>query len=64
MGIEIDRERFDDADYTRFTERLEQCLAALESGVRGLAFASGLAAEDCLIRTVCSPGDHVLACSS
>ena len=25
-----------------------------------LAFASGLAAEDCLIRTVCSPGDHVL----
>jgi cystathionine gamma-synthase len=39
---------------------LEQCLAALEGGTRGLAFASGLAAEDCLIRTVCSPGDHVL----
>jgi cystathionine gamma-synthase len=49
---------------------LEQCLAALESGSRGgsggsaepaaLAFASGMAAEDCLLRTVCAPGDHVL----
>src|SRR5256886_16214032 len=27
---------------------------------RALAFASGMAAEDCLLRTVCSPGDHVL----
>src|SRR5580700_10186615 len=39
---------------------LEQCLAALEGSSRALAFASGLAAEDCLIRTACSPGDHVL----
>src|ERR1700716_2759873 len=39
---------------------LEQCLAALEGGRRGLAFASGLAAEDTLLRTVCEPGDHVL----
>jgi len=39
---------------------LEQCLTALESGTRGLAFASGMAAEDCVLRTVCSPGDHVL----
>lgn len=39
---------------------LEQCLAALEGGVRGLAFASGLAAEDVLLRTVCQPGDHVV----
>jgi cystathionine gamma-synthase len=39
---------------------LEECLAALEQGSRGLAFASGLAAEDCLLRTVCAPGDHVL----
>ncbi|MGH3328490.1 MAG: PLP-dependent transferase, partial [Streptomycetales bacterium] len=31
---------------------LEQCLAALEGGRRGLAFASGMAAEDCLLRTV------------
>jgi len=28
--------------------------------VRGLAFASGLAAEDCLLRTVLQPGDHVV----
>jgi cystathionine gamma-synthase len=39
---------------------LEEALAALEGGVRGLAFASGLAAEDTLLRTVCRPGDHVI----
>ena len=39
---------------------LESCLAAIEHGSRGLAFASGLAAEDCLLRTACSPGDHVV----
>jgi cystathionine gamma-synthase len=39
---------------------LETCLAALEGGERGLAFASGLAAEDCVLRTLCQPGDHVV----
>ncbi|HEY3870218.1 MAG TPA: cystathionine gamma-synthase [Actinocrinis sp.] len=39
---------------------LEECLAALEGGARGLAFASGLAAEDCLLRAVCVPGSHVI----
>ncbi|GAA2057777.1 cystathionine gamma-synthase [Catenulispora yoronensis] len=39
---------------------LEDCLAAIEGGRTGLAFASGLAAEDCLLRTVCIPGDHVV----
>ncbi|MGY1437679.1 cystathionine gamma-synthase [Streptomyces reniochalinae] len=39
---------------------LEENLAALEGGRRGLAFASGLAAEDCLLRTVLTPGDHVV----
>src|ERR671933_771231 len=39
---------------------LEECLAALEAGVRGLAFASGLAAEDTLLRALCRPGDHVV----
>ncbi|WP_055480557.1 cystathionine gamma-synthase [Sphaerimonospora mesophila] len=39
---------------------LEEAIAAVEGGVRGLAFASGLAAEDTLLRTVCRPGDHVL----
>src|SRR6476469_74947 len=38
---------------------LETCLAALEGGRTGLAFASGLAAEDCLLRTVARPGAHV-----
>jgi cystathionine gamma-synthase len=39
---------------------LETCLAALENGARAFAFASGMAAEDCLIRTLCRPGDRVL----
>ena len=39
---------------------LEECLAAIEAGRRGLAFASGLAAEDTLLRTVCRPGDHAV----
>jgi len=39
---------------------LEQNLAALDGGCRGLAFASGLAAEDCLLRTVTKPGDHIV----
>jgi cystathionine gamma-synthase len=39
---------------------LEQCLCALETGHRGLAFASGMAAEDMLVRVTCSPGDHVV----
>ncbi len=43
---------------------LQECLAALEApGIdtaRGLAFASGLAAEDTLIRAVLKPGDHVV----
>ena len=39
---------------------LEECLAALENGAAAFAFASGMAAEDCLLRTLCRPGDHVL----
>jgi cystathionine gamma-synthase len=39
---------------------LETCLAAIEDGAAALAFASGMAAEDCLIRTLCRPGDQVL----
>ncbi|ANJ25924.1 cystathionine gamma-synthase [Agromyces aureus] len=39
---------------------LETQLAALERGIRGLSFASGLAAEDALLRTVLAPGDHVV----
>ncbi|MBI4368686.1 MAG: aminotransferase class I/II-fold pyridoxal phosphate-dependent enzyme [Elusimicrobia bacterium] len=40
-------------------ERLERALAALEGARHGLAFASGLAAEDAILRLL-KPGDHVL----
>lgn len=39
---------------------LEACLAALEDAQFGLAFASGLAATDTVLRLL-APGDHVLA---
>ena len=43
---------------------LEECLAALEApgieSARGLAFASGLAAEDTIIRTLARPGSHAV----
>src|SRR5918994_1388432 len=54
LGYEYSRS----ANPTR--DALQECLAAIEGGRRGLAFASGLAAEDTLLRTVCRPGDHVV----
>ncbi len=39
---------------------LEANIAALEEGERGFAFASGLAAEDTLVRALCRPGEHVV----
>jgi cystathionine gamma-synthase len=39
---------------------LEGAIAALEEGERGFAFASGLAAEDTVIRSICRPGDHAV----
>jgi cystathionine gamma-synthase len=39
---------------------LQEALAALEQGTSAMAFASGLAAEDTLLRTVCEPGSHVV----
>ena len=39
---------------------LEACLAALEAGERGLAFASGLAATTAVLSTL-KPGDEVAA---
>jgi len=43
---------------------LEECLAALESPAgapaAAFAFASGLAAEDTLLRSVLAPGDHLV----
>jgi cystathionine gamma-synthase len=40
-------------------EALETCVASLENARHGLAFASGLAAEDAILRTL-DPGDHVI----
>jgi cystathionine gamma-synthase len=39
---------------------LEGNLAALEEGERAFAFASGLAAEDTVLRSLTSPGDHLV----
>jgi cystathionine beta-lyase/cystathionine gamma-synthase len=51
-------------DYSRTANptrsALEGTLAALEGGARGLAFASGMAAIDAVLRLL-QPGDHVLA---
>ena len=38
---------------------LEECLASLEGAPHGIAFASGLAATDAVLRTL-RPGDHVV----
>lgn len=39
---------------------LETQVAALERGAHGIAFSSGLAAEDALLRAVLTPGDRVV----
>lgn len=39
---------------------LEECVAAIEGGTHGFAFASGLAASTTLIHTL-RPGDHILS---
>lgn len=39
---------------------LEACLATLEGGQSGLAFSSGMAATDTVLRLL-APGDHILA---
>ncbi len=40
---------------------LEACIAALENGKYGLAFASGMAAEHAIL-SLLSSGDHIVAC--
>jgi cystathionine gamma-synthase len=51
-------------EYSRTTnptrDALQECLAALEGGRAAFTFASGLAAEDTLLRTVCQPGHHIV----
>lgn len=41
-------------------DSLQTLLAALEGGARAFSFASGLAAEDTLLRALLGPGDHVV----
>ena len=53
-----------DYEYSRASnptrQALEDALASIENGVRGLAFASGLAATDCLLRLF-KAGDEIIA---
>lgn len=50
-------------DYSRggnpTRKALEDCIAALENGKYGLAFSSGMAATDCIMRLL-KPGDEVI----
>lgn len=41
-------------------DALQEQLAAIEGGARAFSFASGLAAEDALLRALTSPGDTIL----
>ena len=42
-------------------QALEDSLASIENGARGLAFGSGLAATDCILKLL-NPGDEIIAC--
>ena len=54
--------------YTRLmnptTDVLEKRLAALEGGVAGLAFSSGMAAETAAILNICRAGQHFVSAST
>jgi cystathionine gamma-synthase len=41
-------------------DSLQELLASLEGGSHAFSFASGLAAEDTLLRAVLKPGDHIV----
>ena len=41
-------------------DALEECVASLEGAKHAFAFASGMAAEDTLLRALLSAGDHVI----
>lgn len=60
----VGQTREGDYEYSRTANptrtALEQALAALEGGRHALAFASGMAASDAVLRTSLRPGDHLL----
>ncbi|MGV8886414.1 MAG: cystathionine gamma-synthase [Microbacteriaceae bacterium] len=41
-------------------DALQELLASLEGGLKAFSFASGLAAEDALLRSLLTPGDHIV----
>ncbi|MDO7880957.1 cystathionine gamma-synthase [Antiquaquibacter soli] len=41
-------------------DSLQELLASLEKGASAYSFASGLAAEDALLRAILKPGDHIV----
>jgi cystathionine gamma-synthase len=41
-------------------DSLQELLASLEGGVKAFSFASGLSAEDAVLRTLLAPGAHIL----
>jgi cystathionine gamma-synthase len=55
----------DNRDYSRDKNptylAVERLLAALEGGAQAMLFASGMAAATTAMRTLCKPGDHVIA---
>ena len=41
-------------------DSLQELLASLEQGTKAFSFASGLSAEDAVLRALLAPGDHIL----
>ncbi len=41
-------------------DALQECLASLDGGGRAFAFASGLAGQDAVVRSLLTPGDHLV----
>jgi cystathionine gamma-synthase len=41
-------------------DSLQELLASLEGGTKAFSFGSGLAAEDAVLRSLVTPGDHIL----
>ncbi|WP_024794492.1 cystathionine gamma-synthase [Tomitella biformata] len=60
-GVGVMRDGYEYARTGNPTRRpLEANLSAVESGTFGRAFASGMAATDCLLRAELRPGDHLV----
>ena len=60
MIIKISLGSITAVSYTHLDVYKRQALASIENGARGLAFASGLAATDCLLRMF-KAGDEIIA---